>query len=105
MTDFDLRGEEFIELIRLLKLLRISETGGHAKLMVEDGLVKLNGQVEYRKRAKLRAGDTVEILIIKYGLYKPKSRLDRRLLLSLCLGGWVVGDAKRIPSSKDVFQN
>jgi ribosome-associated protein len=61
MTDFDLRGEEFIELIRLLKLLRISETGGHAKLMVEDGLVKLNGQVEYRKRAKLRAGDTVEI--------------------------------------------
>ena len=57
---FNLNGAEYIELIKLLKLLRIAESGGHAKMMVEDGEVKLNGQVEFRKRAKLRVGDVVE---------------------------------------------
>lgn len=57
---FNLKGAEYIELIKLLKLLRIAESGGHAKVMVEEGEVKLNGQIEFRKRAKLRAGDKVE---------------------------------------------
>ena len=57
---FNLNGAEYIELIKLLKLLRVAESGGHAKIMVEDGEVKLNGEVEYRKRAKLRPGDVVE---------------------------------------------
>lgn len=58
--EFSLKGEEYIELIKLLKLLRVAESGGHAKMMVEEGLVKLNGEVEFRKRAKLRAGDVIE---------------------------------------------
>jgi ribosome-associated protein len=57
---FKLNGAEYIELIKLLKLLRIVESGGQAKMMVEAGEVKLNGQVEFRKRAKLRKGDVVE---------------------------------------------
>lgn len=57
---FNLNSAEFIELIKLLKLLHIAQSGGHAKIMVEDGEVKLNGEVEYRKRAKLRQGDVVE---------------------------------------------
>jgi ribosome-associated protein len=57
---FQLNGEEYIELIKLLKLLRIAPSGGQAKMMVEAGEVRLNGQVEYRKRAKLRSGDIVE---------------------------------------------
>ena len=57
---FNLNGAEFIELIKLLKLLHIAESGGHAKIMVEEGEVKLNGETEYRKRAKLRPGDLVE---------------------------------------------
>ena len=57
---FNLNGAEYIELIKLLKLLHIAESGGHAKIMVEEGEVKLNGQVESRKRAKLRVGDVVE---------------------------------------------
>jgi len=57
---FNLNGAEYIELIKLLKLLRIAESGGHAKIMVEEGEVKLNGLVESRKRAKLRVGDVVE---------------------------------------------
>jgi len=60
MTTFKIKGE-FIELIQLLKVLGIAETGGHAKIIVEDGLVKLNGVVEERKRAKLRVGDKVEV--------------------------------------------
>jgi len=57
---FNLNGAEYIELIKLLKLLRFAQSGGHAKIMVEEGEVKLNGEVEYRKRAKLRPGDLVE---------------------------------------------
>jgi ribosome-associated protein len=57
---FNLNGDEFIELIKLLKLLHIAQSGGHAKIMVEEGVVKLNGEVEFRKRAKLRPGDVVE---------------------------------------------
>lgn len=58
---FNLNGAEFIELIKLLKLLHFAQSGGHAKIMVDEGEVKLNGEVEYRKRAKLRPGDQVEI--------------------------------------------
>ena len=50
-----------IELNTLIKLLRISENGAQANQFVEDGIVKLNGQIESRKRAKLRNGDVVEI--------------------------------------------
>lgn len=65
MKTYDLKGEEYIELIKLLKIMRISESGGQAKLMVEDGIVYLNGQRESRKRAKLRIGDLVEVLDFK----------------------------------------
>ncbi len=58
--EYSLKGTEYIELIKLLKLLRIASSGGQAKLMVENGEVKRNGEVEYRKRAKLRAGDVIE---------------------------------------------
>lgn len=61
MKTYELNGEEYIELIKLLKIMRISESGGQAKLMVEDGLVYLNGIQEWRKRAKLRGGDLVEV--------------------------------------------
>jgi ribosome-associated protein len=59
MTEFELKTE-YIELIKLLKLLRLVESGGMAKTVVEDGLVLLNGETEYRKRAKLRKGDVIE---------------------------------------------
>ncbi|MCA6364661.1 MAG: RNA-binding S4 domain-containing protein [Bacteroidetes bacterium] len=56
---FEIEGD-YIELIQLLKVLNIAETGGQAKWLVEEGSVKMNGEVEYRKRAKLRSGDVVE---------------------------------------------
>ncbi|PKL39367.1 MAG: RNA-binding protein [Candidatus Riflebacteria bacterium HGW-Riflebacteria-1] len=53
--------EDFIELIKLLKFVGICQTGGQAKLAVENGLVKVDGEVESRKRRKLRKGMRVEI--------------------------------------------
>ena len=56
---FTLR-DEFIELIKLLKLLNLAESGAHAKILVDEGEVKVNGETEYRKRAKIRSGDLVQ---------------------------------------------
>jgi len=60
MEEFQIKGP-YIELIGLLKALGIAETGGHAKAIVEEGEVLRNGEVELRKRAKLIAGDLIEI--------------------------------------------
>lgn len=65
MKTYELNGEEYIELIKLLKSIRIAESGGQAKLMVEDGLVFRNGEQEFRKRAKLRSGDLIEVFEYK----------------------------------------
>ncbi len=61
MREFTLTGD-YIELVKLLKLLRIAQTGGHAKILVEDGEVIRNGETEYRKRAKLIKGDVIEVM-------------------------------------------
>ena len=58
--EFKINGE-YIELIQLLKATGIAQTGGHAKMIVDDELVFRNGELETRKRAKLRAGDLIEI--------------------------------------------
>ena len=68
MREFNLNSE-YIELVKLLKLLRIANTGGHAKIMVEEGEVYLNGVQEFRKRAKLRSGDIVEVLGDKISIH------------------------------------
>jgi len=52
---------EYIELIQLLKAVGLANTGGHAKMIVDEGMVVRNGQVETRKRAKLIPGDIIEI--------------------------------------------
>ena len=61
MREFQL-STEYIELVKLLKLLRIAQTGGHAKIIVEEGEVIRNGEPEFRKRAKLVKGDVLEIM-------------------------------------------
>jgi len=53
--------DEFIELIKLLKLKDIAQSGGHAKMIVEQGIVTVNGEQEFRKRMKLRPGDVVQV--------------------------------------------
>ncbi|MFM8963111.1 MAG: RNA-binding S4 domain-containing protein [Sphingomonadales bacterium] len=67
MQTFQINGP-YIELIGLLKALGIAETGGHAKAIVDDGLVLKNGQPELRKRAKLVSGDLIELADLKIKL-------------------------------------
>lgn len=51
--------EEPIELCQLLKFAGLTGTGGEAKYVISEGLVRLNGEVETRKRKKIAAGDVV----------------------------------------------
>ncbi|MEO2267706.1 RNA-binding S4 domain-containing protein [Pseudoalteromonas pernae] len=53
--------EEPIELCKLLKVLDLAEGGGHAKLLIADGYIGVNGEVCTQKRKKLYAGDSVYI--------------------------------------------
>jgi len=52
---------EFIKLEGLLKFSGIAETGGDAKLMIQDGEVTVNGEVCTQRGKKLRPGDVVTL--------------------------------------------
>ena len=58
--EFELAGQEFIELNRLLKLMSLVNSGGEANMFISDGEVLVNGEVELRKRNKIRAGFKVK---------------------------------------------
>ena len=45
----------------LLKAVGIAQTGGHAKMIVDEGNVLRNGEVELRRRAKCRKGDEIQV--------------------------------------------
>ena len=52
---------EYIKLDQFLKLADLVSTGGHAKYLIQEGLVKVNGEVETRRGKKLRPQDIVEV--------------------------------------------
>jgi ribosome-associated protein len=54
-------SDEYIKLDQFLKLAQIVMTGGEAKVMIHEGMVKVNGEVETRRGRKLRDGDRVEV--------------------------------------------
>ena len=58
--EFTLDGQEFIELNRLLKLMSLVSSGGEANMFISDGQVMVNGEVELRKRNKIKAGFKVK---------------------------------------------
>lgn len=60
MIEFDLDEHDYIELHNLLKVTGLCESGGVAKLLIADGLAKVEGVVELRKRCKIRPGQVVE---------------------------------------------
>ena len=51
---------EYIELNKLLKILSLVESGGKANNLITEGFVRFNGEVDTRKRLKLRKGDEIE---------------------------------------------
>lgn len=58
-VEFELKGE-YIELNKLLKVLALVATGGEAGMVIQDGLVSVDGQRATEKRKKIRKGNTVE---------------------------------------------
>lgn len=57
---FDLQGE-YVELNQLLKLCGVCDSGGAGKQLVANGVVQVDGAVELRKTAKIRAGQVVTV--------------------------------------------
>jgi len=52
---------DYIKLDSLLKLANLVMSGGEAKLLIMERLVKVNGEVETRRGRKLYSGDRVEV--------------------------------------------
>ena len=63
---FKISGE-YIELIKLLKASGLCGTGGQAKMVVEDRLVTVDGEIETRKRRKVKGG-----MLVKYDNHSIK---------------------------------
>lgn len=59
---------DFIRLDAALKLCDAVQTGGHAKLVITDGEVKVNGEVCLSRGKKLRAGDNFEFKHVVYSV-------------------------------------
>ena len=60
MDEFKLEGREYVVLKNLLKLMGVCESGGEAMKSIAEGLVTVDGEVELRKRCKIRSGQVVE---------------------------------------------
>ncbi|MBL0330386.1 MAG: RNA-binding S4 domain-containing protein [Bacteroidetes bacterium] len=52
--------EEYIQLNQLLKAMAWCSNGAEANALIDNGLVKVNGEVELRKRNKIRTGFVIE---------------------------------------------
>ncbi|HZH73715.1 MAG TPA: RNA-binding S4 domain-containing protein [Mariniphaga sp.] len=70
-------SEDYIELVKLLKLLGLADTGGRAGQLVEQGEVLVNGHTELRKRAKLRNGDKIEVFGSTIKIESPENHPDK----------------------------
>ena len=53
---------EFVELYKILKFEGLADSGGDAKQAIAEGLVSVNGEVETRKRKKIRPGDQIDFI-------------------------------------------
>ena len=60
-------SDEYIELNKLLKVSGLCDTGGQAKIIIEDELVTVDGETELRKRRKVKDG-----MVVKYGPHSVK---------------------------------
>lgn len=57
---------DFIQLQAFLKFMGIAETGGQAKEFIQDGIIRVNGDVCTARGKKLRNGDTVSAFSVDY---------------------------------------
>lgn len=60
-VEFSLGTHEYIALCDLLKFVGVTDSGGQAKVLIEEGYVLRNGDVETRKTAKIREGEIITL--------------------------------------------
>jgi ribosome-associated protein len=60
MQKFILKNTDFIALCDLLKASGTCQTGGEAKSVIQNGEVKVDSEVEFRRRRKIKSGQIVE---------------------------------------------
>ena len=60
MRDVEINHEP-VELYKILKFEGLVGSGGQAKMLISDGQVLVNGEVETRKRKKIVSGDTIQL--------------------------------------------
>ena len=60
MIKYELAETGFIPLCDLLKTTGLCESGGHAKVVIQNQEVKVDGVIETRKRCKVRYGQSIE---------------------------------------------
>ncbi|WBW49988.1 RNA-binding S4 domain-containing protein [Peptoniphilus equinus] len=60
--------DDYIKLDSFLKFVGAVSTGGEAKLVIQQGDVLVNGEVETRRGKKLRQGDTVTFMDTEYSV-------------------------------------
>ncbi len=57
---------DFIRLDAFLKMCDAVQTGGHAKIVIQEGEVRVNGEVCTQRGKKLRKGDCAEFERVVY---------------------------------------
>ena len=67
MQGIEIRIEP-VELYKVLKFEGLVGSGGEAKLVIAEGLVSVNGEVETKKRKKMHSGDVIEFANQSYRL-------------------------------------
>jgi ribosome-associated protein len=69
---------QLIRLGQYLKFLGLAATGGEAKVLIQNGQVRVNGEVETRRKRQLREGDQVEVgdylAIVSYEPDEPEDK-------------------------------
>ena len=61
MQEFKLDGSPFIQLNQLLKAAGVVYSGGEAKMLISEGQVLVNSEMEHRLRRKIVTGDVVKV--------------------------------------------
>lgn len=64
---------DFIRLDSFLKFKGIAETGGQAKQFIQDGIVRVNGEVCTSRGKKLRDGDKILVFGDEYHIKQIKN--------------------------------
>ena len=61
---------DFIQLQAFLKFMGIAETGGQAKEFIQDGIIRVNGEICTARGKKLRNGDIVSAFSVDYEIVR-----------------------------------